>query len=179
MPIQTEEQLRAETLKDVAAKMLLAARTAPKARGNDNLKLAIATGDTLKQIADKMIEFGNRDGRAFFLRDSANVMKSEAVVLIATTIKTQRLNCALCGFDTCEAKEQHPKVPCVFNTNDLGIAIGSAVSVAADNRADNRVMFSIGFSVNEMRLMDADDLIIFGIPLSSSGKSPFFDRPAV
>ena len=86
---------------------------------------------------------------------------------------------SLCGFDTCEAKEQHPQVPCIFNTNDLGIAIGSAVSVAADNRADNRVMFSIGFTVNEMRLMDTEDLIIFGIPLSSSGKSPFFDRPVV
>ncbi len=179
MPIQTEEQLRNTTLKEVASKMLLAARTAPKARGNDNLKLAVATGDTLKEIAAKMIEYGKRDNRQFFLRDAANVLKSEAIVLIATTIKTQGLNCALCGFDTCEAKEQHPKVPCIFNTNDMGIAIGSAVSVAADNRADNRVMFSIGFTVNEMRLMDAADLIILGIPLSASGKSPFFDRQPI
>ena len=93
MSIQTEEQLRTETLKDVAAKMLLAARTAPKARGNDNLKLAVATGDTLKEIADKMIEIGNRDaGRLFFIRDAANVMKSDAVVLIGTTIKSNGLN---------------------------------------------------------------------------------------
>ena len=177
MSIQTEEQLRTETLKDVAAKMLLAARTAPKARGNDNLKLAVVTGDTLKEIADKMIEIGNRDaGRLFFIRNAANVMKSDAVVLIGTTIKSNGLNCALCGFKDCEGKDKLPKVPCVFNTNDLGIAIGSAVSVAAENRTDNRVMFSIGTTVNEMRLLDDNDLIIFGIPLSSSGKSPFFDR---
>ena len=32
----------------------------------------------------------------------------------------------------------------------MGIAIGSAVSVAADNRVDSRVMFSIGKVAEEM-----------------------------
>jgi uncharacterized ferredoxin-like protein len=60
--------------------------------------------------------------------------------------------------------------------NDLGIAIGSAVSVAADHRVDNRVMYSIGKAAKELKLLGEEASIIFGIPLSASGKSPFFDR---
>ena len=59
---------------------------------------------------------------------------------------------------------------------DLGIAIGSAVSVATDARVDNRVMFSIGRAAMEMKLLGDRVCQMVGIPLSVSGKSPFFDR---
>ena len=65
---------------------------------------------------------------------------------------------------------------CAFNTIDLGIAIGSAVSIAADNRVDSRVMFSIGKVAEEMNYAEGEDIIWEGIPISVSGKSPFFDR---
>jgi uncharacterized ferredoxin-like protein len=67
-------------------------------------------------------------------------------------------------------------VPCVFNTGDLGIAIGSAVSIAADHRVDNRVMYSVGQAVLEMGLFPPEVKIAYGIPLSATSKSPFFDR---
>ena len=59
---------------------------------------------------------------------------------------------------------------------DLGIAIGSAVSMAADARVDNRVMFSVGRAAMEMKLLGDRVSQMVGIPLCVSGKSPFFDR---
>jgi uncharacterized ferredoxin-like protein len=157
--------------------MLTAARTAPKAKGIDNLVLAVATEETILLISVKMKELAKgKDNLQFFIRDAENILNAEAIVLIATKIKSNGLNCGLCGYPTCEDKNVIPLAPCAFNTNDLGIAIGSAVSIAADHRVDNRVMFSIGIAVRELKLLDEEAAIIFGIPLSASGKSPFFDR---
>jgi len=58
---------------------------------------------------------------------------------------------------------------------DMGIALGSACAVAADARVDNRIMFSAGKAAMEMGYADGD-VLWNGIPLSVSGKSPFFDR---
>ncbi|HOL01130.1 MAG TPA: ferredoxin domain-containing protein, partial [Paludibacteraceae bacterium] len=58
----------------------------------------------------------------------------------------------------------------------VGIAIGSACSVAADRRVDTRVMFSVGRVAQEMELLPGCTSI-YGIPLSCSSKNPFFDRP--
>ena len=57
---------------------------------------------------------------------------------------------------------------------DLGIALGSAVKLAAELCIDNRMMYTIGVAAKELRLLDSD--IIIGIPLSVTGKSPYFDR---
>ncbi|MDE7092874.1 MAG: ferredoxin domain-containing protein, partial [Muribaculaceae bacterium] len=66
--------------------------------------------------------------------------------------------------------------PCAFNAVDTGIAVGSAVSVAADMRVDTRVMYSIGVAAMNLRLLGENVDLIFGIPLSCSSKNPFFDR---
>ena len=60
---------------------------------------------------------------------------------------------------------------CSFNVGDLGIALGSAVSRAADMRVDNRIMYSVGKAVLELDLLGAEVHIAYGIPLSVSGKS--------
>ena len=52
--ITFEEDIRNENIKDIANKLMCAARTAPKARGTDNLVLAVATDDTIVKLADKM-----------------------------------------------------------------------------------------------------------------------------
>jgi uncharacterized ferredoxin-like protein len=173
-----EEMIRLETVKRAAELMLTAARTAPKARGIDNLVLAMVTGTDIELIAKKMDEIGNRpDGTNSFLRDADNIRKAQAVVLLGTPIKSQGLKlCGRCGFANCEEKDLHPEFPCTFNTGDLGIAIGSAVSIAMDHRVDNRVMYTIGQAVMEMKFMGEEVKIAFGIPLSVSEKNPFFDR---
>jgi uncharacterized ferredoxin-like protein len=84
--------------------------------------------------------------------------------------------CGMCGFSNCAEKNMHPEHPCVFNSGDLGIAIGSAVSIAMDNRVDNRIMYSVGQALLEMGIFRKEIRIIYGIPLSISGKNPFFDR---
>ena len=65
---------------------------------------------------------------------------------------------------------------CVYDPMDLGIAIGSAVAAAADDRVDNRVLFSAGRAAMSLGLMGEDVHMVMGIPLSVKGKNPFFDR---
>jgi uncharacterized ferredoxin-like protein len=57
----------------------------------------------------------------------------------------------------------------------MGIAVGSAVALAANLRVDNRVMFSVGKMAKDMDLLPGCSMVL-AIPLSISGKSPFFDR---
>jgi uncharacterized ferredoxin-like protein len=58
----------------------------------------------------------------------------------------------------------------------MGLAVGSAVSIAADHRVDNRILFSVGQAIIDMELLDKDLKFIYGIPLSITSKNPFFDR---
>ena len=65
---------------------------------------------------------------------------------------------------------------CIESAIDMGIAIGSAVSTASQLKVDNRVMLSIGLAALNLGLLGKDVKMIYGIPLSISGKNPFFDR---
>lgn len=132
----------------------------------------------MQLVADKMKELvSNNEAGEFFNRDADNVLRSDCVILIGTKIKSLGIqNCGLCGFKDCNEKSTFPNVPCHFNFSDLGIATGSAVSKAADLRIDNRIMRSIGKAVERLKLLGEDTKIIYGIPLSISAKSPFFDR---
>lgn len=156
--------------------MMAAARTAPKGCGIDNLEIAMVTGGKTGRLAAKMREVGESSGRAFFLRDADNVDGSDAVVLIGAKPRVRKLNCGLCGFGTCARKEsESPATPCSFDVMDLGIAVGSAVSAAADRRVDNRVMYSAGVAAGELGMLE-ESTIIIAIPLSCNGKSIYFDR---
>lgn len=178
MALVFEEDIRRETLLGIAEKMLIAARTAPKGRGVDNLVISMAEKDIIELIAAKMKEMAqNGVAGNFFIRDANNILLCDALVLIGTSINPLGLKyCGMCGFKDCEEKKMHPDHPCAFNTGDLGIAIGSAVSVAMEARVDNRVMFSVGMAARELKLLGDEVKIVYGIPLSSSGKNPFFDR---
>lgn len=160
-----------------AQAMCAAARTAPKARGMDYLTTLIVAGDDMMALADKMEEMGKAGDRPSFIRDAENVRDSQALVLIGTREKTRGLNdgCQLCHHPDCADCARNNGV-CVYGPMDLGIAIGSAVSVAADSRVDSRIMFSAGMAAKAMNLMGREYSMIMGIPLSVSGKSPYFDR---
>ena len=178
MAIIDENSLRREALLDVAKKMLIAARTAPKGKGVDNLEMAILTDNDLNLLAKTLKEMGERENNDIFLRDAYNTINSaEVVVLIGTRIRALGLKfCGLCGFENCEEKNKHPNIPCTFNTVDLGIALGSAVGIAMDHRVDNRIMYTIGMAALHSGILSSDVKIIFGIPLSAGSKNPFFDR---
>ncbi len=169
---QAEEQ----AILNLAYAVCAAARTAPKACGIDHMDTAIITGEDKKKLADEMHRLGETIPAPFFIRDADNVDASGAVVLVGIKYETRRLNerCGLCGFANCVACTD-AGATCVFTGIDLGIALGSAVAMVADNRIDNRIMFTIGKAAASLGLM-GDHKLIMGIPLSVSGKSPFFDR---
>ena len=85
------------------------------------------------------------------------------------------LNCGFCGHPSCERLEESNGV-CAYNAMDLGIALGSAASLAASFHIDNRLMFSVGKAVIELGLLGKGVVQAIGIPLSATGKNPFFDR---
>ncbi len=178
MALIFEENIRTEGIYNVVKQMATAARTAPKARGIDNLVIAIADKNEIEKISEAMKKIASRhEASSFFLRDANNILSADFLLLIGTRIKSINVQpCDLCGYPNCDEKNRHQDVPCVFNTNDLGIAIGSAVSVAANHRIDNRVMYSVGKAVVDLKLLGDEVKIAFGIPLSVSPKNPFFDR---
>lgn len=170
-----ERDTRTERLLQVANEMMTAARTAPKGKGIDIIEVAVVTGDTIIKLSEEMKNYSYKTGLKFLLRDAENILKSEAIVLIGTKSQNQNLNCGYCGFDTCAAKNEFADVPCALNTVDVGIAIGSACSIATDHRVDSRVMFSVGRVAQELNMLPGCSSI-YGIPISCSSKSPFFDR---
>ena len=177
MSIIFEEQAREESVMDTAKRMMTAARTAPKARGIDNLVIAVIGKEEIARLSAETERLAKEESAPeFFLRDAANIMNADAIVLIGTKIAACGVPfCGLCGFGDCAGKGKHPDAPCAFNTGDLGIAIGSAASIAADERVDNRVMFSIGVSAVRLGLLP-EAKIVYGIPLAAKKKNPFFDR---
>jgi len=161
---------------NIANLMCLAARTAPKARGIDNIVTIILTDKEKEGLVNKMIEVANSGYRTnTFLRDSECVRKSAAIVIIGTKISTIGLDCGFCGFENCKKCEEMKGV-CAYNSGDLGIALGSAVSVAADNRIDNRIIYTAGYAAVKNNILGDNIKIAFGVPLSATGKNIFFDR---
>ena len=172
--INTEKDVN---VRAIAEQLAIAARTAPKTRGNDVVHIAIVDGDELKQLAQTMKELAIESGKPFFERDANNLENSEIAILLGAEVHTNGLNpCSLCGFDSCEDKLKVEKAPCAFNSIDLGIAIGSLVSKAADLRVDNRIMYTVGQAALRLGMMDAKVTQVCGIPLSVKGKNIFFDR---
>lgn len=177
MAIYLRNEENIEALFAVAEKMAIAARTAPKTRGKDVVQLAIVEGDEKEKLSADMEKIAEEYGMAFFERDADNLRQSLVVLLIGAKVKVNGLKpCGMCGFPDCKSKQAQPEVPCAFNSIDLGIAIGSAISVAADHRVDNRVMYTIGQAALRLKLFDDNVKTICAIPLSAKGKNPFFDR---
>lgn len=171
--IQNERELRHELVLQAAYRMMTAARTAPKGKGVDIVEIGLVTDDDILRLSEEMKVIASETGLKFFLRDADNILSADAVVIIGTAQKTQGLNCAHCGFSTCEAKPE--AVPCAINSIDLGIAIGSACATAADLRVDTRVMFSAGLAAQRLGFL-GECKSIMAIPVSASSKNPFFDR---
>lgn len=185
--LQEEEEMKLNPEKEVVEKLalelLVCARTAPKARGQDNLELALVTDkDELEKIAQEMEKIAERgEAFKFFKRDADNIRNSEALVLISVDFKNPvGVNCGACGY-TCdtitkvERKVLDYEGPiCAMRLIDLGIAIGSAVAKAKDLCLDNRVMYTVGVAVKRLGLMPGQ--VILGIPLSVKGKNIYFDR---
>jgi uncharacterized ferredoxin-like protein len=166
-----------EIILQVAELMCIAARTAPKARGVDNITTAIVEGKDKDNLVPLMEKIGQEKNLPHFARDAKNLEVAPVAVIIGTKIEPIGLNyCGFCGAEqTCEDLIKKKGI-CTYNPLDLGIAIGSAVSVANSHHVDNRIMHSIGYAAIKAGLLPKEVQIAFGIPLSVTGKNPFFDR---
>ncbi len=185
VPINSNEAER-DGILTAAKLMAVSVRTAPKTRGLDSIKtLILHEQKELEKLAATMEEVYGEDPErlAFFHRNADDVRKSAVVLLIGVTGEPKRmadpLNCGACGMD-CPAMVKAKKKDrgmmrgpmCHMQSIDLGIALGSAVKTASDLNVDNRMMYSIGAAARRIKLMDAD--LVIGVPLSVTGKDPYF-----
>lgn len=185
MPIISGIELERQAIHAVAQLMLVAARTAPKAGGEDDILTAIVLGEEKDRLASEMDMLGEELGRTrVFSSNAENVRASECVVLIGVrACKRFHVDCGACGYVTCEEFEKVEKKEgktfkgpeCHLKVLDLGIAIGSAVKLASILNVDNRVMYTIGAAARRLNIMAEADAIE-GIPLSIKGKNIYFDR---
>lgn len=161
----------------VAELMCVAARTAPKACGVDHIVTAIVAEERDKQqLAETMSALAQEVNAPFFARDAQNLLDAQACVIVGTTLQRMNLpGCNLCGFAGC-AQNEEAGGRCALNLGDLGIALGSAVSVAADHCVDCRIMYTVGRAVVKLGLLGPEVQVAHGIPLSITGKNIFFDR---
>lgn len=174
--ISRSNEIEERTVNHVAELMCAAARTAPKARGIDNLVVMIAKAGIKDQLVDEMRRIAKTNGVQFFERDANCLEKAPLVILLGQKVKPLGVApCGYCGFTNCQENAKNAGL-CAISIGDLGIAIGTAVSIAADHRIDNRVMFSVGKAAMSLDLFEEDVKIAYGIPLSATGKNPFFDR---
>jgi len=175
--IYNSATIEEQAILNAAAKICAAARTAPKGKGIDYLETMVLTGSDKDALADTMQRMGEEFGMGFFLRDAGNVRTAGAVILFGMRENKRDLNdiCGYCHFKNCADCAANNGV-CAFDAVDIGIALGSAASAAADERVDSRILFSAGRAALESGIMGEGVSMIFALPISISGKSPFFDR---
>lgn len=181
-------------IKQTADRMMAAAKTAPKASGVDDVVCIAVTGEEKDALTAEMRRFGlTNEQLAFFVRDAQNVDDSPVIVLFGA--KDIRFGiheaCQMCGFKNCAAnaaagdlaESPHAANPhasagarCALPVTDLGIAIGSAVTVAQEMRVDNRVMFSAGKAALNLGILGDNVRVAYGVPLYTGSKSIFRDR---
>jgi uncharacterized ferredoxin-like protein len=189
MAILTSGQIEKDAVEMGASMMAVSARTAPKTRGVDSVKTIILTGEDLEKLAAAMEKKVKAKSTELpgFKRDADNVRSSVAVLLIGVSRDPKRielpLNCGACGYKNCKdllasgkrEGEDFTGPVCIFQAIDLGIALGSAVKLAGALNIDNRIMYTMGAAAKKLNLLNSD--LIIGIPLSVTGKNPYFDRP--
>jgi uncharacterized ferredoxin-like protein len=171
-----------DTIRTVGGLMTLAARTAPKAVGQDFIEATLLEDDQRMAIGQDMIKIAEERRIPGFERDGRNVLDAAALVLIGLMPHPGAgLDCGACGYPSCKAfnaqayKGDFEGPNCIIRSLDLGIALGSAVKVASNLNVDNRIMYRVGVSAKRLGLCKAS--ICHGIPLSATGKNIFFDRP--
>ena len=174
--MKTSTELEKESVMIAAGHMAAAARTAPKTRGIDNIEVFVIDDEkTKRSLIYRMTEIAKEDKKPSFERDAISIFDSIALLAIGVKSNPAGLNCGFCGYLSCDALKMTKGV-CGLNSVDLGIAVSSAVSIANQFHIDNRIMYSIGKAAISLKLFAPDVNQALVIPLSVTGKNPYFDR---
>ncbi len=184
MPIFEDAEGETEGILIASKLMAIAARTAPKTKGADDIITAIVLEGEKNALADDMNKIADERNISGFKRDAQNVRDSVAVFLIGVwSNKTSGFDCGACGYNNCEEFKSARRrfgqdfdgPSCIFKILDLGIALGSAAKTASILNIDNRIMYRVGVAARRLKMLKGADVII-GIPISARGKSIYFDR---
>ncbi|MBN2109968.1 MAG: hypothetical protein JW705_02625 [Methanosarcinaceae archaeon] len=173
-----------EMIESLAKTILVAARTAPKGKGIDDIVTCMLDNAEKAELANRMEELGKIKGMKFLIRDAKNVRDADAIVLIGLKSSgASGLDCGACGYETCremldakKVKKEFTGPHCMIKYMDLGIAVGCAAAKAKDLCVDNRILYSAGAAACYYGMMDVD--VAMALPLSVKGKNIFFDRPS-
>ena len=173
-----------DVLESLADTILVAARTAPKGKGVDDIVTYLFDEKDRMELAAKMEELSDIKNMKFLIRDAKNIRDADCLVIIGLKVSgVSSLNCGACGFETCAEMMEQEKVKveftgphCMIKYMDLGIAVGCAAAKAKDLCIDNRILYSAGAAACYFDMVDAD--VAMAIPLSVKGKNIFFDRPS-
>lgn len=174
--MRRSSELESAAVKDVACFLAASARTAPKTRGVDNIEVMVIddAADRAKLVR-KMEELSAKLAKPSMARDAVSIKDSPQILIIGVRSAPAGLDCGMCGYPSCRELSSSKGV-CAYNSIDLGIAAGSAVAMAGDFHIDNRIMYSIGKAALALGFFSESVKQALGIPLSVTGKSPYFDR---
>jgi uncharacterized ferredoxin-like protein len=168
--------IKDESLKMAVTMVMNRILTAPKARGEDDVRILLVDGPEKKSVADEMRKLGDERGRPGFLRDASNVDKAQCLIIVGAKKLTMNLDCSMCGAPTC-TEAIRKDINCVFPLTDLGIGLGSGLGLVQELGLDTRVMYTVGMAALSLKLFDDIHIrMALGLPFSVSSKSPFFDR---
>lgn len=184
MPVLDGREPERRGILDTANLMAVAARTAPKAGGKDDILTAVVYGPEAGEIATEMEKFAAERNNTQWTQQAGIIRNADAIVIIGVRgTKSYGINCGACGFGSCADFSKAEKSAgrdfdgpnCMIKALDLGIALGSAAKTASILNADNRIYYRIGAAARRLHYLPEASVII-GIPLSATGKNPHFDR---
>jgi uncharacterized ferredoxin-like protein len=169
---------------EIANLMVVAARTAPKSGGKDDILTAVVYGPEAETLAVDMGKIAVERNDPAWTKPVRIIKDAEAIVLIGVRgTKSYVTNCGACARNSCDDFTKAEKRSgrdldgpnCIFKTLDLGIALCSAAKVASILNADNRIYYRIGAAARRLRYMP-EASVIMGISPSATGENPNFDR---
>ena len=190
------DDLRADTVRQVAKLMAAAAITAPKSggqlflAGKHNFMETVIVEDaaTRHQMGEWMRARGKERREAIWFRDAEVVEAIDAVLFVGIADwYPPNYDCGACGYATC-AEFLHATKPlrddsadlefagptCNLRDIDLGIAIGSAAKTASIHSIDCRCQTRSAVAARKLGIIKAD--IAVALSLSMTHKAIGFDR---
>ena len=190
------DDIRVDTVRQVAKLMAAAAITAPKSGGQLFLAgkhtfmetVIVEDPATRHDLAEWMRARGKERREAIWFRDAEVAEAIDAVLLVGIADwYPPNYDCGACGYATC-AEFLHATKPlrddsaelefvgptCNLRDIDLGIAVGSAAKTAAIHSIDCRCQTRIAVAARKLGIIDAD--VAVGLSLSLTHKAVGFDR---